>query len=322
MIYAPIIIPTCNRIKHLKLCIESLKNNKWASYTDVYISVDFPPNEKYIDGYNAVLEWLNQEITGFKSFNVFYQKENLGPSANVEFLMKKISKYDRWIITEDDNEFSTNFIEYMDYMLDKYEKDESVFGVCGALESVDLSDKRFSAYKTPFNQPYGCGFWRNKYDLFLVEKENIILNRDNMRFYNVIKMYSLKPWCFRIFVNGILYRNRSNFWNGEKLTTIDAVIQLYLVIKNMNCIFPTKCKARTWGNDGSGYTMPKNDSINPEKIWPLDQDDDFEFVMATKKEEEDLIRANKTLFVKTHLWEMMKTWLKYVYIMKKNNTRI
>ena len=48
MIYAPILIPTLCRAEHFIRCVESLKNNSWAKYTDVFIGLDYPPTEKYI----------------------------------------------------------------------------------------------------------------------------------------------------------------------------------------------------------------------------------------------------------------------------------
>ena len=52
MYRAPVLIPTCNRIHHLKRCVESIARNKLAKETELYISVDYPPSEKYQDGYS------------------------------------------------------------------------------------------------------------------------------------------------------------------------------------------------------------------------------------------------------------------------------
>ena len=60
-ICAPIIIPTLNRHEHLKKCIESLQKNKLAKQTELFISVDFPPNEKYKVGYEKVVEYLQND---------------------------------------------------------------------------------------------------------------------------------------------------------------------------------------------------------------------------------------------------------------------
>ena len=78
MIYAPIMIITLNRSRHLKECIESLQRNGWAKYTELYISVDFPPSEKYMKGYLEIKKYLNKKIEGFKKVNVIFQKKKFG----------------------------------------------------------------------------------------------------------------------------------------------------------------------------------------------------------------------------------------------------
>ena len=105
MEYAAVIIPTLNRKKHLKRCIESLQRNSDAKSTDLYISVDFPPAEKYQKGYPEVCEYV-KTITGFATVNLYYQDKNLGPGLNRKFLEEKIAeKHDKYIFTDDDNEF-------------------------------------------------------------------------------------------------------------------------------------------------------------------------------------------------------------------------
>ena len=70
---APVLIPTLNRKEHLERCINSLLRNSMAKETEVYISIDFPPTEKYESGYNEVVEYLKREIDGFKKVNLFFQ---------------------------------------------------------------------------------------------------------------------------------------------------------------------------------------------------------------------------------------------------------
>ena len=45
MIYAPVLIPTLCRADHFIRCLESLKKNTWAKYTEVYVAVDYPAKE-------------------------------------------------------------------------------------------------------------------------------------------------------------------------------------------------------------------------------------------------------------------------------------
>lgn len=56
MIYAPVVKVTLNQHEYLKCALESLKKNAWAKYTDVYIAIDYPPNDKYRSGYEKVCD--------------------------------------------------------------------------------------------------------------------------------------------------------------------------------------------------------------------------------------------------------------------------
>ena len=58
MVYAPILIPTLCRDEHFIRCIESLKKNSWAEYTDVYVALDFPAKESHWDGYKKICTYL------------------------------------------------------------------------------------------------------------------------------------------------------------------------------------------------------------------------------------------------------------------------
>ena len=74
MKYAPVLIPTLNRDRHLKRCLDSLAASSVAKYTDIYISLDYPPSEKYVAGYERVKKLLEEyDFSGFKSHTILYQ---------------------------------------------------------------------------------------------------------------------------------------------------------------------------------------------------------------------------------------------------------
>ena len=58
MIYAPVVIPTLNRYEHLRQCLESLSNCTLAEETEVYVALDYPPLEKYVEGWQKTREYL------------------------------------------------------------------------------------------------------------------------------------------------------------------------------------------------------------------------------------------------------------------------
>ena len=88
-------------------------------YTDVYVALDYPSKETHWEGYNKIREYLKGEFPEFASFNVIARETNYGSARNMRELRNDIlKKYDRFIRTDDDCEFSPNFIEYMDKALD------------------------------------------------------------------------------------------------------------------------------------------------------------------------------------------------------------
>lgn len=124
------------------------------------------------------------------------------------------------------------------------------------------------------------------------------------------EMYCKNPWLFRVYVNDILYRRRNIFWNEDgKLKSVDGVIQLYIAYSNKYSIFPIKPKARTWGNDGSGYTMEKNEEIDPLKEWILDDDKRFELNLINC-ESNRAKTPQRGLSAKKY---NVKLWIKYIY---------
>ena len=48
---APVIIGTLNRFEHFHDCLESLEKCTMADETDVYVALDYPPSEKYVEGW-------------------------------------------------------------------------------------------------------------------------------------------------------------------------------------------------------------------------------------------------------------------------------
>ena len=50
MIYSPVIITTLNRHEHFRQCLESLERCTDADKTNVYVALDYPPSERYMDG--------------------------------------------------------------------------------------------------------------------------------------------------------------------------------------------------------------------------------------------------------------------------------
>lgn len=278
MTYAPVLIPTLNRVEHLKRCLKSLEQNSIAEKTEVYISVDFPPHEKYKEGYLKVKKFLGEKHLRFKEVHIYYQEKNLGPGSNIEFLKDIVrDKCDRYIMTEDDNEFSHNFLEYVNKGLDLFEQDDLVIGICGCRDT-EWRDNGSNVVKSKLFAPYGFGTWFRKVAMYEKDGESFLLDKATMCPKKMMRLFKRNPLLFSLYISNMLCSNTGLFWNSNgHIQWTDSAKSIYMHLTEHTCIVPQSGKSRTWGNDGSGLNMKKIEGLNPEEKWKLDTAYNFEY---------------------------------------------
>lgn len=280
MKYAPVIIPTLCRAAHFERLIESLLKNPWAKYTELWIAVDLPPSEKYVDGYNDILDYLEKtDLSGFKKVSVIKRKKNYGAFGNIDNLMDIIAeKHDRWICLPDDVTVSPNFIEYMDKCLDRYENDTDMVAVCGYSYPVnwDVSEGA-TCFKQNINcAVWGVGFWKDKYYNVKNEIEN---GKTLGALKHVIKEKRYERMidaCKREYILAACYK----WCYGHKwlLNMSDIGLRAYLGVFNKYAISPTMSKCQNSGFDGSGAFCPELNGAYDYSKQPIDRNCSWELV--------------------------------------------
>ena len=242
MNYYPIIIPTLNRYEHLKDCIDSLARCIGAENTPLYISLDYPPTEEYRDGYNKIKEYL-PTINGFKTVTVFEQEENLGSEKNCSFLKSYVSRYYKaYILTEDDNIFSPNFLEYVNLGLDKFSGTPRVTSISG-YNFVELYDQNgCDFFYRPVCSAWGVGRW--------FDKDKELESKMTMDFFRKV----LGSWrlSWKVFITNasdlrLLMRMAQDqvVWNDVARCIINIVEDRYELA-------PAISMSKNMGHDGSG----------------------------------------------------------------------
>lgn len=251
MIYAPVLIPTLCRYEHFVRCIESLKQNTWAKYTDVYIGLDYPKKQCHWEGYNKICKYLKKNFSEFKSFNVIKRTENYGSYRNMLDLREYIFKnYDRFIRTDDDAEFSPNFLEYINKCLMHYENNENIIGVTGYSYPLEwLVDSESNVFEEDFICPmWGTGFWREKYREFEEQLTKGHLRKNFNKYLSNIEKNRLTDARFIDYINGVLC------WSDNNLIEVvsDISVGIYLTVEKKRIVMPTISKVRNHGFDGTG----------------------------------------------------------------------
>ena len=260
MIHAPVKIVTLCRYEHFRRCVESLSRCSGASQTELFIGLDYPKDESHWPGYRKILEYVDT-IQGFKDVHVFKRDVNYGQSKNSKDLRNRICmRYDRYISTEDDNEFSPNFLEYMNQCLEKYKDDPRVAAVCGYSyrEWENLNDYAYNAYPLQGFCSWGAGFWESKeidYRQFISAKE-IIFSWKHVRKLFHYRMHTV--------VHRLMYRYETAYGDLRR--------RCYCAFNDQFCIFPRLSKVRNHGFDGSGTNCTIIDAFESQII---DQEREF-----------------------------------------------
>lgn len=272
--YAPVAIPTLNRKTHLERCINSLRACKEAKFTDLYISVDYPPTEYYQEGYNQLVLYLKNGVTGFRNVYVFYQEKNLGVFDNKYFIFDKVfEEYDRIIFTEDDNEVSLNFLDYMNQSLAFIKGNNRVANVSGYTSLTKYFEKSNNIAFIQKSSAWGVAYYKDSWKMIKghITKdyfENIIMSKALSS-----KLLSKDPERFTYLVQA-MYNDCDVLYMSDKKTiaVLDVSISIYLLMEDLFQLQPIVSKVRCWGNDGSGVNCPVNEAVAMEEI---DLSEDF-----------------------------------------------
>jgi len=253
MTYAPVVIPTLNRYEHLKRCLESLEKCSGAEFTDVYIGLDFPPNDKYADGWHKTDAYLQEkeQNNGFHKLVVCRRDVNLGivaADSNITRLYDQVAKIsETYIYTEDDNVFSPNFLEYINKGLERYQNDDSVFAIVGYAHPYHFKhgDNNHYRHNTDMSA-WGYGTWFSKYNRIGEYTRNGGFRKDfSMR--NMLK-FRHHGWL-RLF-DFIHYA----YHKGYVLQS-DGLMSAYMILHDNYVITPTISKVRNIGWDDTGNSF-------------------------------------------------------------------
>ncbi len=279
MEYVPVLITTLSRATYLKRLLDSLMKCKGIEKTEIFISVDYPPQKTYEEGYKQVLSLLKEyDFRNAKKVNIFVQEKNLGGSENYKFLEEKvIHSFYAAIVSEEDNEFSPNFLEYMNTCLMKYKDNNSIIAVCASNEmKYTYGDEKVMLMKA--YAAYGAGIWTSKKTDMYKNGPSVLLNPEELSFARFFGLYKKNRVFFRQYVNGVLCSDNGLYWdeNGE-LQWVDTLITIYMHMTNKYSIVPRVPKARTLGNDGMGtsrmvniYDMSELDEMESFDITEID----------------------------------------------------
>lgn len=250
---APVIIPTLNRYEHFKQCLESLERCSGAEFTDVYVGLDFPPNDKYVDGWKKISIYLHdkEQNHAFRKLEIIRRDKNCGVTtndSNSALLYRYVAlRYDTYIYTEDDNVFSPNFLEYINKGLERYRNDDSVFAIVGYAHPYHFKHRDNNHYRHNTDMSaWGYGAWFRKYNQFV----DYVLKNGFRKDFSLRNMIKFKHHGWLRLFDFVRY----SYHKGYVWIT-DGVISTYMILRDKYVITPTISKVRNIGWDNSGNSF-------------------------------------------------------------------
>ena len=242
---SPIVIFVFNRVKHLSMLIESLKNNREAKYSNLFIFSDGPKTDEDITKVDQVRKYL-KSIKGFKSIEVFEQDSNLGLSKSViNGVSKIINSEKKAIILEDDMIVSPNFLEYMNIGLTKFKEEKKIASIHGYCYPVKDNLPHFFFLKGA--DCWGWATWKDRWELIELNPKNLI---QKIKESNQIKKFNF-DWSydyFKMLEDNLKEKNDSWAirWHAS------------MFLKNKLTLYPGKSLVRNNGVDGTGTHSEKS----------------------------------------------------------------
>lgn len=187
---APIIVFAFNRVDTLQNTIESLKKNKEAKDSELYVFVDGPRLNK--DGEKeqvlAVQEYV-KTITGFKNINYKFSETNKGLAQSIiSGTTLVINKYGKVIVVEDDLYVSPCFLTFMNILLDKYRNDQRIFQISGyGLKIKVPAEYKYDIYMHIRAHSWTWATWKDRWDTVdweVKDYQDLVQNKKKQKAFN------------------------------------------------------------------------------------------------------------------------------------------
>lgn len=201
MNYSPIIIFAFNRPYLLNQTINSLKQCRLANVSDLYIFIDGPRNESDIIKVNEVKK-IAKNTEGFNSVTCRESDTNKGLANSViSGVSEIINKFGKVIVVEDDLYLSKGFLEFMNFMLNKYQNDNRIFQVSGfGVKIKKPKDYEYDYYMNIRAHSWTWGTWKDRWEtvdwqvkdfpkLVLDKKKQRNFNKGGSDLYGMLKNY-------------------------------------------------------------------------------------------------------------------------------------
>lgn len=187
---APIALFVYNRLWHLQQTVDSLKDNLYASDSDLFIYSDGPKSESDKEKVDQVRNYI-RSISGFKSITITERNKNLGLAQSIiTGVTEIVNKYGKVIVLEDDLVTSPFFLKFMNEGLEFYKDKERVISIHGYIYPV--REKLPETFFIRGADCLGWATWKRGWNIFDSNGEKLLVEvrrRKLVREFNFANTY-------------------------------------------------------------------------------------------------------------------------------------
>lgn len=185
---APIALFVYNRPDHTQRTIESLKKNRLASDSDLFVFSDAARNEASRHSV-AEVRSLIRSIDGFGSLTVIEREQNYGLAKSVIAGVTELcNRFGKAIVLEDDLLTASDFLTFMNEALNHYRDQPRVFSVTGFNFGIgEPNSYPYDAFFSYRSSSWGWGTWKDRWekaDWNVSDYLAFCRNRERKRLFN------------------------------------------------------------------------------------------------------------------------------------------
>lgn len=166
--FAPIVVFSYNRPKHLRQTLDALSKNLYAADSDLFVFCDGTKENASEEQCQAIASNIEvaKSIKGFRSLSVIERKKNFGLADNIiNAVTEIVNRYGKVITLEDDVITSVGFLHYMNSALALYENEERVMHISGYMYPHKQRLPETFFYEVPYPGG-GWATWKRAWDHF------------------------------------------------------------------------------------------------------------------------------------------------------------
>lgn len=242
---APIVFFAYNRPDHTRVVLESLKRNKLADESSLWIYVDGPKPGASKETLAAITEVKKvvREKKWCKEVVIMEAEVNKGlVKSTTEGVTKMVNEFGKVIAMEDDGLVSPGFLTYMNDALDFYENNPRVMHISAyarpEFAPAEVKEPTYFFYHTT---TWGWGTWKRAWDKFTPDAMAVreaVKKKGNIKKLNMDGTFEFYWGLYAV------AKSNMNSWN--------TIWHSVVFLNNGLCLYPRRSLVSNIGHDGSG----------------------------------------------------------------------